>query len=239
MVAPLSFELFSRQHIAALIVVLALAAALPLITNAARSPRLAWRVGLILGATLLTAKSAELLWYATHGSRWEHLLPLHLCDAAALVTAAMLLTRNPFLYELAYFWGLGGTLQALLTPDLVSGFPSVDFWFFFVPHGFVIVGAAYATASLGMRPTPGSIRRVFLATTALAVLAAPVNWMLGTNFLYLRHKPEGHSLMDFLGPWPWYILSLVPVCLFFLFFWYSPFWMADRKKRGPGYPHGH
>jgi hypothetical integral membrane protein (TIGR02206 family) len=85
-----------------------------------------------------------------------------------------------------------------------------------------------------MRPTPGSIRRVFLATAALAVLVAPVNWMLGTNFLYLQGKPEGRSLMDFLGPWPWYILSLVPVCLFFLLLWYSPFWIADRKRRTPG-----
>lgn len=236
--APAQFELFGRLHVATLFAILALAAALPVLAGAVRSPRFSKLAGSALGTALLAAKLAEILWYAARGSDWDHVLPLHLCDVAALVTGVMLLSRNYFLYELSYFWAMGGTLQALLTPDFQGSFPSAGFWFFFIPHGLVIVGAAFATGALGLRPTPGSIRRVFLATAGLAAVVAPANWMLGTNFLYLRGKPEGASLIDFLGPWPWYIVSLVPVCLLFLLLWYSPFWIADRKSRGPGRLHG-
>lgn len=233
-----AFELFGRQHVAALFAILIAASLLPLLIGSARSRRTFQVAGICLGAAVLLTKGVEVAWYLAQGVDWKYLLPLHLCDVAALTTGIMLLNRSLFLYELSYFWGLGGTLQALLTPDLQTGFPDAGFWFFFVPHGLVLVGTAYATALLGMRPVPGSIRRVFLSTLALAAIAAPVNWILGTNFLYLSGKPEGASLMDFLGPWPWYILSLVPLCLFFLFLWYSPFWIADRKRGRPGRAHG-
>src|SRR5438132_907921 len=45
-------------------------------------------------------------------------LPLQLCDVAIFVAAAALWSRNQLLVEITYFWGLAGTLQALLTPDL-------------------------------------------------------------------------------------------------------------------------
>ncbi|HEY9576408.1 MAG TPA: TIGR02206 family membrane protein, partial [Pseudobacillus sp.] len=38
-----------------------------------------------------------------------------------------------------------------------------------------------------------------------------VNQLTDGNYLYLHHKPETASLLDFLGPYPWYILSLEAV----------------------------
>src|SRR5205823_117635 len=51
-------------------------------------------------------------------------LPVQRCDVAGFVAAAALLWRELVLVEVAYFWGLGGTLQAVLTPDLKDHFPS-------------------------------------------------------------------------------------------------------------------
>jgi len=48
------------------------------------------------------------------------------------LTAWALITRSPRVYEVVYFWGLGGTIQALLTPDLLQGFPSAAFVSFFL-----------------------------------------------------------------------------------------------------------
>ena len=54
-------------------------------------------------------------------------LPMHLCDWATITVVLALCFRWQWSYELAYFWSLGGTLQALLTPDIVADFPTI--WF--------------------------------------------------------------------------------------------------------------
>ena len=56
---------------------------------------------------------------------WEYTwgLPLHICDLAILAVAFSLFKHQQFIWELAYFWGLGGTLQAVLTPELTVTFP--------------------------------------------------------------------------------------------------------------------
>jgi hypothetical integral membrane protein (TIGR02206 family) len=164
---------------------------------------------------------------------WQNELPLHLCDLAAILTGIMLINRSYFLYELTYFWGLGGTLQAMITPSIDNGFPHIDFFYYFVGHGFIIIGVIYATVLFKYRPVLKSIWRAFVALVFYAALVAPINWILGTNYMYLFGKPKVQSLYDYLGPWPWYLLSLIPVAFFFFFLYYSPFWVADlvRKRR--------
>ena len=54
--------------------------------------------------------------------RFADVLPFHLCSTAIMATAVLMLSRNRLAYELAYFWGFSGTLQAILTPDLEEPF---------------------------------------------------------------------------------------------------------------------
>jgi hypothetical integral membrane protein (TIGR02206 family) len=126
---------------------------------------------------------------------------------------------------------LGGTSLALLTPELSNGFPHFDYYFYFFCHGMVIVGIVFATWVFHYRPTVASIWRAFLATAVCAAAIAPVNWLLGTNFLYLCGKPHNATLFNYLGPWPWYVLSLGPVVLVIFVICYSPYWIADRLRR--------
>src|SRR5260370_17839622 len=53
--------------------------------------------------------------------RWS--LPLHLCEAGCFLLAAALGCRARFAFEISYFWGLGGTLPGLFTPDIPGHFP--------------------------------------------------------------------------------------------------------------------
>jgi hypothetical integral membrane protein (TIGR02206 family) len=73
----------------------------------------------------------------------------------------------------------------------------------------------------GMRPRPGAPWRTLLVTNVYAAVVAVVNGAFGTNFLYLRHKPGARTLLDWMGPWPLYILvaDLLAAGLFWLLYW--------------------
>ncbi|MCG8605748.1 TIGR02206 family membrane protein [bacterium] len=224
------FEQFTLQHVAAVLIIFVTAATLPIllrkkdsaiITNCAKG----------MGIVLLFSKVAEIPLRSDSWDAVRQMLPLHLCDVAAICTGLMLLNRNFRLYEVSYFWALTGTLQALLTPELMNGFPHMDYFFYFVSHGLIIVGVIYATVIFHYKPTTGSIWRTLVITALYAALIFPVNWLLDTNYLYLSHKPVSASLIDYLGPWPWYIAALIPIALILFFISYTPFWLVDLLRR--------
>jgi hypothetical integral membrane protein (TIGR02206 family) len=238
------FTLFGRAHIVTMALIASVAVAFPLWIRSRKSPPLESRVARAL-AVLLVALELGKIWLDTrvYGIPLAHRLPLHLCGVAIFLTAVVLVRRTRLLYEIIYFWGLGGAVQAVLTPELHIGFPDPRFVSFFLTHGLIIIGVLYATVVFRLRPTHGSIGRAFLATLVYAALVTPVNVALGTNYLYLMRKPERASLIDHLGPWPWYIPALGVVALVSFYVYYLPFAIADlrkfRMRRRAGQPSRH
>jgi hypothetical integral membrane protein (TIGR02206 family) len=143
-------------------------------------------------------------------------LPLQLCDAAAAVCALALWTRRQLPFELAYFWGLAGVTQAMLTPPgSIPPADDPDTWRYFVVHAAALAGVFHLLGT-GMRLRRGAWRRATLLTMAYAAAVGVVDWALGANYMWLRRKPEG-SVLDLLGPWPLYILggTVVGAVLFY------------------------
>ena len=58
------------------------------------------------------------------------------------IIVALLTGRERWL-EVAYFWGIGGTAQAILTPDLKFAFPDLRFLSFFIAHSGSWSGSAF------------------------------------------------------------------------------------------------
>jgi hypothetical integral membrane protein (TIGR02206 family) len=202
------FRLWGTDHISALVVIGALGLLVIFLCRRLRESRKKL-VGYFLGTSLAAYTAAiyyTLFASGTFDPSWA--LPLELCHWVLIATVVALFTHNRLASEIAYFWGLGGTLQAIATPDLLHGFPSWDFIFFFWGHGATVVGILFLIAAGKFRPSPRSIIRVFLALNLYAALAGTIDFFTGWNYGYLRHKPETSSLLDYLGPWPWYLLSL-------------------------------
>ncbi|WP_367874286.1 TIGR02206 family membrane protein [Luteolibacter sp. Populi] len=153
---------------------------------------------------------SQAAWLAFGGPRdLDSILPLHLCDVAAITGGFALLTGKRLLATLTYFWGLAATIQALATPAITIGFPHPAFVSFFVHH-FAIVGIAfYLPIVLGWRaerPWWKDPLRALLWGNAYLLIAMAVNLWLGTNFGFAAHKPVNPSLLDHLGPWPVYLI---------------------------------
>ena len=222
--------LFGPAHL----IVLALSAAAPifLALAARRNPRLDRPFRLALAALLA---GGWLCWCALSAARgWITLgtgLPLNLCDWAALALIIALITRNQFAYELGYFWGLGGTLQGLITPEVSYDFPDPQFIFFFINHAGIVAALLYLSF-MGLRPVPASLPRVVAATLGYVAVAGLADFWLGTNYGFLAAKPSTASIMDVLAPWPWYIPELVLIGTLSLLIYYVPFWILDVRRRG-------
>ena len=226
--------LFSTDHVATLLLILGLAVALPFLVRKVRSTALARSIEWTMAVGLVVNEILKAyLWIVLAHYPWRWMLPLHLCSLAVVLTAWLLIRRQgQRMYEVVYFWGIGGTLQALFTPDIPYGFPHPFYVTYFISHGLIVIGVIYITLVFEMRPTLDSIRRVFLLTAAYALLFIfPLNYLIDANYLYLRAKPSKASLMDFMGPWPWYIGSLALVATFLFFVCYAPFALSDALAR--------
>ena len=155
--------------------------------------------------------------------------PMHLCDWAAVTGGLALLTQRQFLIELTYFWAIAGGLNALLTPDVHEGFPHPRFVVFFIHHIAIVAVAVWMTVGMHRYPRKNAVWKVFGWTQLFVIAAMVINHFTGHNYGFLAFKPDiDHPLLDIIGPWPWYILSLELVTLIIFLILDLP-WVFVRK----------
>ena len=162
------------------------------------------------------------------GSTLVYSLPLQLCDAAILVAAVALWTGRRLLIEVTYFWGLAGSVQALITPDLPQHFPSFPYLQYYLAHGGVVVAALFMVSGLGLWPRRYAAVRVGAVTVAYAAVVGLVDALTGANYMYLHNKPPAPTLLDAMGPWPWYIGGAALVAVVLLAALEAPFHLLPK-----------
>ena len=154
-------------------------------------------------------------------------LPLQLCDLAWVAAVVALWNHRPTPVALTYYWGIGLTTQALITPALNSDFPDPKFIAYWAMHVLVVWAAIFLTWGLGLHPTWRDFRRAVAITAGWAVVVFGVNLALGTNYGFLNRKPET-SILDLLGPWPLYVfveIALIAVV------WALMTWPWEHARR--------
>jgi hypothetical integral membrane protein (TIGR02206 family) len=172
----------------------------------------------MLGALLLLVWPVSLIVHsAANTLDAQNALPLHYCDVAGICAGLALWINRQSIREIAYFFGLAGTLQGLITPALEVAFPAPRFFLFFLLHGGVVVTSLHLALGMGFRPRPDAPLRMLRVSACYALLAGAANALLGTNYGFVCAKPPVASLMDFLGPWPWYVLVLFGIAG--VFYW--------------------
>lgn len=159
-------------------------------------------------------------------------LPLHLCDVVAFLAGAALLLRRQWMIEFSYFWGMAGTLNGLITPNLTYDFPHPAYFGFFALHSGVVIAALHMTIAWKRLPRPNSVWRAFAWIQLYLVVVGGFNLLTGSNYGFFCARPEQPSPLDAMPPPPWHLLILEPLCLglFWLFYW--PF----RRKSRAGNP---
>ena len=220
-----NFSFYSLSHWVSLIIIVAVCISLFIFRKAFQRKKNADRIRHLLAGILLFFDMTLHIWYFT-ADYWDpsKTLPLHLCSLTLILSIAMLWSKSYRLFEFVYFAGIGGALQALLTPAaILSGFPHFTFYYFFVAHGGIIAACLVLIIAYGYRPRLSSIGRTMINLNLLLIPVALVNMYTGGNYMFIAHKPSDPSLIDLLGPWPWYLISMEAVALVLFIVLYLPF----------------
>ncbi|MBE6906315.1 MAG: TIGR02206 family membrane protein [Ruminococcaceae bacterium] len=127
-----------------------------------------------------------------------YMLPLHLCGAMLFAEFAAVYTEKPFLKELCYCLGLPGALSALITPG-VTGFPLWNLMYlqFIFAHTMLLLIPVLLLAD-GFRPDCRQLPKCFLSLLLLAVFDSLTNFILNSNYLFLR-SPSAGSVLELIG----------------------------------------
>ena len=225
------FVLFGMAHVVALGIVFiacittAFFSKRPFATRHRSKIAMALAVGLLMDEAVVVASGA-----LREGIQPAFLLPFHLCDISMIALFIALLWQKQFAFEIAYFFGVGGVAVALFTPNLTVGFPSFLFVRFFISHVLILLGVTFLCFAYRMRPQPGALVRMLAVGHVYFLGAALVNWVLGTNYGYLAHKPDGATALDGMGPWPFYLIGIWIIGVSMLFVMALP-WRFYREEK--------
>jgi hypothetical integral membrane protein (TIGR02206 family) len=130
-------------------------------------------------------------------------LPLQLCDLACLISPLVYLTHWRLPRALIFFWGIGLSTQAFVTPILLEGPGHMKYYLFWLVHLAIVGSGVYDLVVRRYRPTLRDLLMAIAVTIAYALAMVGVNHVLDSNYGFignqLRDRP---TVIDKLGPWP-------------------------------------
>ena len=228
------FTILGTYHVITLLIIIVLAVIFPLYYKN-KALILRERMAGILGLGILSLEFLKpFIWHHIFAYDWILVIPIHMCNLSALLIGTFLLTKKRLLYEVAFFWGIGGGMMALITPNVEYTFPDSEYMMFFFGHGLLIITIGYASIALENRPTIKSVSNgIGISLITLPVIYL-INVALGSpaNYWYLGARPEGNNIMNFLPDPPMHIPLTILISFIFFCLIYLPFWLYDKAKEG-------
>jgi len=228
------FILFGNIHIITMLVILAVSILLPMIykdKSEVQKSVMTKMIAYIVIAHVVISPYKD-LFLLENPYNWREVLPFHMCDLSEIFLAWFLLGGPKILYKCAFFWGIGGATMAIITPDISHH--DLDYAFFMIGHGMIVIGIMYATVALNNRPYAKDILTVSLITACVLLpITYTINLLLGepANFWYLMAKPAGASLMDAFPEPPYHLLVLTPLAIATFVIIYVPYFIKDRLQK--------
>ena len=219
------FELYGISHILPLILTVVGAVLMVRLMRSDISEALKTRVryvfgGLLIFAVLMDPVLAFMRW-GTGEMGWEifwnSTLPLYLCDVVSVVAALALFTRNYKLVEVAYLWGLAGTVQGLLTPTLAYDWNTLDYYNFFLQHSGVPIAAVTLVWGMGIAPRQGAFKRIVIWSWTYMAIVMGINFLIRQNYGFLSGKPDFPTMFDYMGDYPYYLITLQVIAFTFYY----------------------
>jgi len=146
-----------------------------------------------------------------------------MCSIMVWVSIYGLWSGKRWVFNLMYFFGIAGAVQAIITPDAVYAFPHLRFMNTLFSHSLLVISGFWVIFVEGFRPSSRDLRNAFITVNVYSIPVYLVNLVVGSHYLYLGGKPETASLMDYFPEWPLYYPILVGILGLIMLGMYWPF----------------
>ena len=166
--------------------------------------------------------------YITENWSLQYNLPLHLCRISIIIGIIALWKPKQWMYEWLLFLSIPSGFHSVMTPEFTQGTSNYLIFDYYFVHASLIFIPLFLTLNRGMRPRRDAWKRAFLYVQVPIILIFPLNFYLGSNYMYLAKKPMVDNPF-LIGEWPWYIIGLEFVLMlhigliYLLFAWKSRF----------------
>jgi hypothetical integral membrane protein (TIGR02206 family) len=232
----IEFKHWSNTHLSALLVSLLAIVFIPIYSKKYLSEQAQYKLGAFIGIVIASSLLAWNILVAMSGNySLQKDLPLQLCRFANLSVVMVMVWRKQWWFELLYFWALAGMLQASITPDLKEDYPHFLYFRYWIGHTGMILALVYAAVVYQMRPQFKHVIKAMIGINVFMLVAAVVNILLDANYFWICNKPPTASILDYLGPWPWYVFFAEFVALANFSLAYVPWLLIDyinKNKKG-------
>ena len=159
-------------------------------------------------------------------------LPFHLCNFLTLIYPYVAIKNSRWLFAILYFWILVGTFQAILTPDLKERFPDPVYFKYWIVHCGLVLLVLHGLFVFDFKIYKKDLYRAVWGANIYLIFSLIVNLGTGGNYFFSMKKPEAASLLDFLGPWPWYLITGQVAMLVLFHIYYLPihYWAKNANN---------
>lgn len=229
---PDLFEPFGLEHFAPVL-------AFTLLTYLAITQKSKWPLIIHQRIAIVTSLTLALLnilhpFYLHHNGNFDASkdLPFHLCNFLTLIYPIVAFNQSRWLFGILYFWILVGTFQAILTPDLKESFPDPVYFKYWIVHCGLVFLTLHGLFVFEFKIYKKDLYRAVLGANLYLLFSFAVNLTTGGNYFFSMKKPEAASLLDFLGPWPWYLITGQVAMLILFHIYYLPIhYMGQRTNK--------
>ena len=159
-------------------------------------------------------------------------IPLHLCSISNFIACFILfvpkISKESKFFEFLYYAGIIGAFQAFFTPQ-INNFDGSNYEYieWYLSHIGIMLLPIYMLKNLGFRLTKFSWLRVVVYLNILLIIVMPINYFIGSNYMYVNGKPEVNNPL-IIGEWPIYIFFWEIIIIIFT---YSLYVMSTKKLK--------
>ena len=157
-------------------------------------------------------------------------IPLHLCSISNFIACFILfvpkISKESKFFEFLYYAGIIGAFQAFFTPQ-INNFDGSNYEYieWYLSHIGIMLLPIYMLKNLGFRLTKFSWLRVVVYLNILLIIVMPINYFIGSNYMYVNGKPEVNNPL-IIGEWPIYIFFWEIIIIIFTY----PLYVMSTKK---------